>query len=170
MVSWTRSSASAGLAVSRGAPRDRPSGWVRAPRSKLARLSAAAARGGEGGAGRRRWGGGGGRAAPPADRAPVEALLGLGGGGPDADLVFADAGRRAARRGVRRLFGLTRLAARAAPRVFGYGAARRAARAVFGAELRRGREGPAPAGAGGARGVPHPPRAPWRPSRLPRPA
>src|SRR5207253_9550872 len=84
------------------------------------------------------WGG----REPPADQAPVGALLGLVGRRPDADLVFADAGRRAARRGVRRLFGLTRLAARAAPRVFGYGAARRAARAVFGAELRRERQGP----------------------------
>src|SRR5437763_1251009 len=52
------------------------------------------------------------------------------------------AGRRAARRAVRRLFGLTRLMARAAPRVFGYAAARRAARAVFGAELRRERHVP----------------------------
>src|SRR5436305_11480309 len=77
-----------------------------------------------------------------ADQAQVEALRRLVGRRPDADLVFADAGRRAARRGVRRLFGLTRLAARAAPRVFGYGAARRAARAVFGAELRRERQVP----------------------------
>src|SRR5437764_12514736 len=69
--------------------------------------------------------------------AHVEALLRLVGRRPDADLVFADAGRRAARPAVRRLFGLTRLMARAAPRVFGYAAARRAARAVFGAELRR---------------------------------
>src|SRR6266705_1786729 len=77
-----------------------------------------------------------------ADQAHVEALLRLVGRRPDADLVFADAGRRAARRGVRRLLGLTRLAARAAPRVFGYRAARRAARAVFGAELRRERQVP----------------------------
>jgi len=61
-----------------------------------------------------------------ADQAHVEALLRLVGRRPDADLVFADAGRRAARRGVRRLFGLTRLAARA----------------VFGAELRRERQVP----------------------------
>src|SRR6266566_1957356 len=73
-----------------------------------------------------------------ADQAHVEALLRLVGRRPDADLVFADA----ARRGVRRLLGLTRLAARAAPRVFGYRAARRAARAVFGAELRRERQVP----------------------------
>ena len=77
-----------------------------------------------------------------ADPAHVEALLRLVGRRPDADLVFADAGRRAARRAVRRLFGLTRLMARAAPRVFGYAAARRAARAVFGAELRRERHVP----------------------------
>src|SRR5438132_2882437 len=52
----------------------------------------------------------------PADRSHVEALLRLVGRRPDADLVFADAGRRAARRAVRRLFVLTRLAARAGPR------------------------------------------------------
>ncbi len=73
----------------------------------------------------------------PADPAHVEALLRLVGRRPDADLVFADAGRRAARRAVRRLSLLSRLAAGALPRVFGYGAARRAARAVFGGELRR---------------------------------
>src|SRR5207244_8934865 len=72
-----------------------------------------------------------------ADPAHVEALLRLVGRRPDADLVFADAGRRAARRAVRRLFFASRLAARAAPRMLGYGVARRAARAVFGGELRR---------------------------------
>src|SRR5881628_997433 len=72
-----------------------------------------------------------------ADRSHVEALLRLVGRRPDADLVFADAGRRAARRAVRRLFVLTRLAARAGPRALGYAAARRAARAVFAGELRR---------------------------------
>jgi len=51
--------------------------------------------------------------------------------------VFADAGRRAARWAVRTLSGLSRLGARAAPRVLGYAAARRAARAVFEGELRR---------------------------------
>ena len=71
------------------------------------------------------------------DPSHVEALLRLVGRRPDADLVFADAGRRAARRGVRGLFTLTRLAARAIPRAFGYVAARRAARAVFGGELKR---------------------------------
>ena len=69
--------------------------------------------------------------------AHVEALLRLVGRRPDADLVFADAGRRAARRAVRRLSALSRAAARAAPRSFGFGAARRAARAVFGSELKR---------------------------------
>ena len=57
----------------------------------------------------------------------VEALLRLVGRRPDADLVFADAGRRAARRAVRRLSGVVRM--------FGHAAARRAARAVLGAEL-----------------------------------
>src|SRR5436305_13030952 len=57
--------------------------------------------------------------------AHVEALLRLVGRRPDADLVFADAGRRAARRAVRRLSGMSRLAARSAPRVFGHRAARR---------------------------------------------
>src|SRR5256885_5914607 len=77
-----------------------------------------------------------------ADPAHVEALLRLVGRRPDADLVFADAGRRAARRAVRRLFLGSRLAARAAPRMLGYGVARRAARAVFGGELRGERRGP----------------------------
>jgi len=71
------------------------------------------------------------------DPAHVEALLRLVGRRPDADLVFADAGRRAARWAVRTLSGLSRLGARAAPRVLGYAAARRAARAVFGGELQR---------------------------------
>ncbi|HEX4575237.1 MAG TPA: hypothetical protein VH158_08900 [Gemmatimonadales bacterium] len=77
-----------------------------------------------------------------ADPAHVEALLRLVGRRPDADLVFADAGRRAARRAVRRLSVVSRLLARLAPRLLGYGAARRAARAVFGGEL--GREGHVP--------------------------
>src|SRR5439155_20635992 len=71
-----------------------------------------------------------------ADPAHVEALLRLVGRRPDADLVFADAGRRAARRAVRRLFVASRVAARAAPRLLWYGVARRAARAVFGGEFR----------------------------------
>ena len=71
------------------------------------------------------------------DASHVEALLRLVGRRPDADLVFADAGRRAARRAVRRMSGVSRFAAHTAPRLFGHGAARRAARAVLGAELGR---------------------------------
>jgi predicted hydrocarbon binding protein len=71
------------------------------------------------------------------ERAHVEALLRLVGRRPDADLVFADAGRRAARRAVRGLALPSRLAASLSPRVFGFGAARRAARNVLSAELRR---------------------------------
>jgi hypothetical protein len=67
----------------------------------------------------------------------VEALLRLVGRRPDADLVFADAGRRAARRAVRRMAPISRFAAQRAPRWFGHVAARRAARAVLGAELGR---------------------------------
>lgn len=72
-----------------------------------------------------------------ADPAHVEALLRLVGRRPDADLVFADAGRRVARRAVRRLSVVTRLAARLTPRLFGYLAARRAARAVLAGDLKR---------------------------------
>ena len=68
------------------------------------------------------------------ESAHVEALLRLVGRRPDADLVFADAGRRAARRAVRRVFGPLRL--------FGHFAARRAARAVLGADLTRERHLP----------------------------
>jgi len=67
----------------------------------------------------------------------VQALLRLVGRRPDADLVFADAGRRAARRAVRRAFAGSRLAARLAPQRLGYAVARRAARAVLGGDLRR---------------------------------
>lgn len=67
----------------------------------------------------------------------VEALLRLVGRRPDADLVFADAGRRAARRAVRRLFFGTRLAAAAAPRTLGFVAAGHAAGTVLGGELKR---------------------------------
>ena len=70
-------------------------------------------------------------------RGHVEALLCLVGRRPDADLVFAEAGRRAARRAVRRLWIAARLGVRVAPRVFGFGAARRLARAVLGVDLRR---------------------------------
>src|SRR5258705_13815454 len=69
--------------------------------------------------------------------AQVEALLRLVGRRPDADLVFADAGRRAARRAVRRMSGLARLAVQQPPRLFGHRAARRAARVVLGADLER---------------------------------
>jgi hypothetical protein len=71
------------------------------------------------------------------DRVHVEALLRLVGRRPDADLVFADAGRRAARRAVRRLSLLGRAAARAAPHSLGYFVARGAARRVLGGDLRR---------------------------------
>lgn len=71
------------------------------------------------------------------DASHVEALLRLVGRRPDADLVFADAGRRAARRAVKRMSGVSRFAAHSAPRLFGHAAARRAARAVLGAELGR---------------------------------
>jgi predicted hydrocarbon binding protein len=71
------------------------------------------------------------------DRTLVESLLRLVGRRPDAELVFADAGRRAARRAVRDTSGLGRLCARMAPRSLGYLVARRAARRVLGAELRR---------------------------------
>src|SRR3954471_460063 len=67
----------------------------------------------------------------------VEALLRLVGRRPDADLVFADAGRRAARRAVKRMSTVSRIAARRSPRVFGHLAARRSARAVLGADLAR---------------------------------
>jgi len=68
------------------------------------------------------------------DGGHVEALLRLVGRRPDADLVFADAGRRAARRAVHRIFPPLRL--------FGHFAARRAARAVLGADLARERHLP----------------------------
>src|SRR5258708_27634553 len=67
----------------------------------------------------------------------LEALLRLVGRRPDAELVFADAGRRAARRAARRVFPIRRLLAHIGPRAFGYAAARRAARSVFGVELKR---------------------------------
>src|SRR3989449_6135680 len=78
----------------------------------------------------------------PADSSHVEALLRLVGRRPDADLVFADAGRRAARRAVRRLSVVSRLAAHLAPNALGYTVARRAARAVLGGELRREQQVP----------------------------
>lgn len=74
-----------------------------------------------------------GRVAPQ----QVEALLRLVGRRPDADLVFADAGRRVARRAVRRSFLVARLGARAAPGALGFRVARAAARGVLAGELRR---------------------------------
>jgi hypothetical protein len=67
----------------------------------------------------------------------VEALLRLVGRRPDADLVFADAGRRAARRAMRRTFLGARIVARLAPNAIGFRVARSAARGVFGGDLRR---------------------------------
>lgn len=67
----------------------------------------------------------------------VEALLRLVGRRPDAELVFADAGRRVARRAVRRLFFGARLAAAAAPRSLGFVTAGHAAKAVLAGELTR---------------------------------
>ena len=71
------------------------------------------------------------------DAGHVEALLRLVGRRPDADLVFAEAGRRAARRAAAALWLPSRAAARAAPRALGMAAARRAARRVLGGDLRR---------------------------------
>jgi hypothetical protein len=71
------------------------------------------------------------------DSAHVEALLRLVGRRPVADLVYADAGGRVARRAVGGLSTWARGAARLAPRSLGYVAARGAARRVLGAELRR---------------------------------
>jgi hypothetical protein len=73
----------------------------------------------------------------PVDRAHAEALLRLVGRRPDADLVFADAGRRVARHAVRRLSLLSRIAARLSPATLGFSVARGAARRVLGADLRR---------------------------------
>src|SRR5258708_11772785 len=67
----------------------------------------------------------------------LEALLRLVGRRPDAELVFADAGRRAARRAARRVFPIRRLLAHIGPRAFGYGAARRAPRALVGVDPQR---------------------------------
>lgn len=67
----------------------------------------------------------------------VEALLRLVGRRPDAELVFADAGRRAARRGVRRAFAGARLLAGLAPRSVGYVLAARVGRVVLGGSLTR---------------------------------
>jgi len=76
------------------------------------------------------------------DASHVEALLRLVGRRPDAELVFADAGRRAARRAVARTTGLVRVAGRTAPRALGFRLAGRAARVVLGGELRREQQVP----------------------------
>jgi len=69
-------------------------------------------------------------------RSHVEALLRLVGRRPDAELVFSEAGRRAARRAVRALSMGSRMTASAAPHTLGFRVARRAARKILGAELR----------------------------------
>ncbi|OYV67110.1 MAG: hypothetical protein B7Z72_10175 [Gemmatimonadetes bacterium 21-71-4] len=76
----------------------------------------------------------------------LEQILRLASRRTDAALVFADGGRRAARRALLRLPFTTRWAARRLPRfarrLVGYRAARRSVREVFGARLaREGRRG-----------------------------
>jgi hypothetical protein len=75
----------------------------------------------------------------PVAPAEFEQILRLAGRRTDAALVFADAGRRAARRAVGRAWPPTRWMARHLPRFagrrVGFGAARRAAREVFAAGL-----------------------------------
>ncbi|HUK20929.1 MAG TPA: hypothetical protein VLV45_05150 [Gemmatimonadales bacterium] len=70
-------------------------------------------------------------------RSHVEALLRLVGRRPDAELVFSEAGRRAARRGVAKLGLLSRVGTNAAPRALGFRAARGIARRVLGADLHK---------------------------------
>src|SRR5258708_23048971 len=67
----------------------------------------------------------------------LEALLRLVGRRPDAELVFADAGRRAARRAARRVFPIRRLLAHIGPPAFGYGAAPPAPPSAFRVGLKR---------------------------------
>ncbi|MFI5214010.1 MAG: hypothetical protein ACHQU8_05670 [Gemmatimonadales bacterium] len=71
----------------------------------------------------------------------LEQILRLVGRRTDAALVFADGGRRAARRAMGRLAGTTRWASRSLPRALrrrvGFRGARAAAREVFGATLAR---------------------------------
>lgn len=76
------------------------------------------------------------------DPAGVEALLRLVGRRPDADLVFADAGRRAARRAAARTAGAAKWIARTGPRGLGYAVARRAAKIVLHGDLRREQDVP----------------------------
>ena len=75
------------------------------------------------------------------DDAEAVALFALLARRPDQDLLFADAGRRAARRAVRAVFPRGRLVPRLAPgglgRRVGFGMARGVARRVFGATARR---------------------------------
>ena len=77
----------------------------------------------------------------PVSSSEFEQILRLGGRRPDAALVFADAGRRAARRSLAGLGVLTRWGARYLPRVLrraiGYRAARRCLRDVFAVGLTR---------------------------------
>jgi predicted hydrocarbon binding protein len=77
--------------------------------------------------------------------AELEQILRLAGRRTDASLVFADGGRRAARRAIDRLARPTTWAAHALPRALaravGYGAARRCAGHVFGASLARDARG-----------------------------
>ncbi|MFI5278913.1 MAG: hypothetical protein ACHQU1_00350 [Gemmatimonadales bacterium] len=72
----------------------------------------------------------------------LEQILRLVGRRTDAALVFADGGRRAARRALGRLGGTTRWASRSLPRALrrrvGFRGARAAAHEVFGAVLARG--------------------------------
>jgi predicted hydrocarbon binding protein len=70
-------------------------------------------------------------------RSHVEALLRLVGRRPDAELVFSEAGRRAARRGVAKLGLFSRVGTNAAPRALGFRAARGIARRVLGADLHK---------------------------------
>jgi hypothetical protein len=77
----------------------------------------------------------------PVSAAEFEQILRLGGRRPDAALVFADAGRRAARRSLSRTGILARWGARYLPRflrrVVGFRAARRCLRDVFAVGLSR---------------------------------
>jgi hypothetical protein len=77
----------------------------------------------------------------PVSAQEFEQILRLGGRRPDAALVFADAGRRAARRGLAGLGVPARFGSRYLPRflrrAIGFRAARRCLREVFGAELAR---------------------------------
>jgi len=81
------------------------------------------------------------------DQAEAVALFTLLARRPDQDILFADAGRRAARRAVRALFPRGRLLPRITPgrlgRHLGFRMARRVARRVFGATARQ--EGVVPA-------------------------